>query len=1041
MELKAGAYDALITQSIEEALLATDLEEFATRVDSAEAADYYSRLIATIVRRAIAILPEKDRANAGAKLVNGLITNLTKQLPTLHAEQDAVATDPEPRVLTSMAHPVPIGQPVRTTQPKTALAQTALLTNAPGEPTLLRQLESELASADDVDILGAFIRFTGIRDLLPHIRQLTQRGGIVRVMTTTYTGTTEQRALDELKNAGAQVRVSYDRSATRLHAKAWLFRRNSGFTTVYIGSSNLTHQAQVTGLEWNVRASVINNIAVVEKFEATFESYWNDQTFIPYDKTEFSNQLSAANRESNNNANYFDFSFVDLMPKPFQQGLLEQVELERTLGHNQNLIVAATGTGKTVMAAIDYRNLRTSMGGETGRANLLFVAHRKEILHQSLHTFRTALRSQSFGELWVDGQRPEQWKHVFASIQSIVAGELDALPANHFDVVIIDEFHHAEAGSYQRLLDWVQPKQLLGLTATPERADGVNVANRFNGRVAAELRLWDALEQGLLSPFHYFGIADGTDLSEVAWVSGGYHTGELTRLYTADNVWLAKVLQAVAEKISNPKTMRALGFCVSVDHARFMAEGFCKAGVKAIAVTGDTPRVTRSDAIEQLRTGTTQAIFTVDVFNEGVDIPEVDTVLFLRPTESATVFLQQLGRGLRRTREYAPSVKDVLTVLDFVGHQRTDFRFDQRFRKLLGGTRPEIEKQIDADFPFLPAGCAITLDKISKQAVLKNIQAAIPTGWADRKREAMALGDISLASFLEATGLELPDIYAGNHCYTELRRAAGYLTEEQGNDEQSLGRAIGRMLHIDDHERLTHFLDWLNNDTPPDDATLPTNKRRLATQLHYLLWGVKQSMSLQEGWRRLWQCEPLLDELRQALGLLRTYARTPANTAAFGTDVPLTLHASYSRDEILAAFDVGAPEKPPQLREGVKWVEEQQIDLFFITLNKSEKDFSPSTMYHDYAITRQLFHWETQSQTSEASRTGQRYINHQTSGCRVALFIRHAKNDSFNRTAPYLCAGLATYQSHTGERPMAITWHLHQPLPAQAFLEYRAAVA
>ncbi|MDB3935996.1 DUF3427 domain-containing protein [Granulosicoccus sp.] len=1039
MELKSGAYDALITQSINEALASTDLVELTSGIDAAEAAEYYSRLVSMVVRRAIATLPEKDRIVTGANLVNSLIAQLAEQLPILQAERDVVATDPTPRILASLVAPVPTGRPNATPQPKTALAQTALLTNAPGEPTLLRQLESELASADGVDILGAFIRFTGIRELLPHIRGLTQRGGVVRVMTTTYTGTTEQRALDELHAAGAQVRVSYDRTATRLHAKAWLFRRYSGFTTVYIGSSNLTHQAQVTGLEWNVWASVVTNAAVVEKFNATFESYWNDENFVPYDSNEFAKQHSAANRASDGGD--FNFSFVDLMPKPFQQGLLEQVEFERTLGHHYNLIVAATGTGKTVMAAIDYRNLRATLNSDIGRTNLLFVAHRKEILHQSLHTFRIALRSQSFGELWVDGQRPKQWNHVFASIQSIVAGELNTLPADHFDVVIIDEFHHAEANSYQRLLDWVQPRQLLGLTATPERADGVNVTDRFNGRIAAELRLWDALEQGLLSPFHYYGVADGTDLSEVSWVRGGYHIGELTKLYTADNVWLGKVLQAVNDKVTNPNAMRALGFCVSVDHARFMTDGFCKAGVKAVAVTGDTPREARSEAIENLRTGTIQAIFAVDVFNEGVDIPEVDTVLFLRPTESATLFLQQLGRGLRRTDDGAHSMKDVLTVLDFVGHQRTDFRFDQRFRKLLGGTRPEVEKQIKADFPFLPAGCAINLDTISKEAVLKNIQAAIPTGWADRKREASVLGDRNLASFLEATGLELPDIYAGNHWYTELRRAAGHLTGETGNNERTLGRAIGRMLHIDDQNRLTHFLGWLNADAPPDATYLTTDKRCLATQLHYLLWGLQTGLSLQTGWQQLWHCEPLLQELREMLSLLGKHHGVLLTKTAFGEGVPLTLHASYSRDEILAAFDVGSPQQPPQVREGVKWVEEQQIDLFFITLNKSEKDFSPSTMYHDYAISRDIFHWESQSQTRETSPTGERYINHQANGSRIALFVRQTKKDDYGRTAPYLCAGLANYVSHVGERPMAITWRLQKALPAQAFLSYRAAVA
>ena len=1039
MKLHSGAYDTLITKSVDEALASTDLVSATNDVDAAEAAEQYSRLIAVVVNRAIAALPENVRVSAGAELINALIDHLSEGSSKSKAVNDAIANQANPRVLLSLLSATPTGEKVVVSQPKTALAQTALLTNAPGEPTLVGQLVSELLSADGVDILGAFIRFTGVRELLPHIRELTQKGGVVRVMTTTYTGTTEQRALDELCAAGANVRVSYDRTATRLHAKAWLFRRHSGFATVYIGSSNLTHQAQVTGIEWNVRASVVGNAALVEKFDATFESYWRDDNFVPYDPDEFAAQHRVATQPKNNND--FDFSFVDLMPKPFQQSLLEQLDMERTSGYHRNLIVAATGTGKTVMAAIDYRKLRQSMNSDTGRASLLFVAHRKEILHQSLNTFRLALRSASFGELWVDGEKPAQWTHVFASIQSINAGELQALPQDHFDVVIIDEFHHAEAKSYKSLLDWIQPKELLGLTATPERTDGVNVADIFEGRIAAELRLWDALEQQYLSPFHYFGIADGTDLSDVSWVKGGYHTKELTNLYTANDAWLGRVLQAVKDKVTDASTMRALGFCVSVDHANFMANRFQMAGLNAVAITGTTRREDRAAAIERLRFGSIQVIFAVDVFNEGVDIPEVDTVLFLRPTESATIFLQQLGRGLRRTEDGASSVKDVLTVIDFVGHQRTDFRFDQRFRKLLGGTRPEVEKQIQDNFPFLPAGCSITLDEISKQAVLENICAAIPLSWADRKRESKALGDLDLASFLKATGLEPADIYSNSHYYTELRRAVGHLKGEAGCDEKILGRAIGRMLHIDDDNRRALFVKWLSADSPPITAALTEEQRCFATQLHYLIWGVNKGLSLQEGWRRLWGCRPLLQELHQVLQLLCVSRDSTISRAVFGKAAPLLLHANYSLNEVLAAFDVGSPESPPQVREGVKWVKHRKIDLFFITLNKSDRDFSPSTMYRDYAITRELFHWESQGRTRETSDTGQRYINHRANGSQIALFVRHGKKDDYGRTAPYLCAGLADYVSHVNERPMAITWKLQQALPAQAFLSYRAAVA
>lgn len=1032
MELNAGAYEAVVTDAIAEALDKSGLTASLDKVDPAEAHARFGQLIADVVERAIQSMPRDSRVSGGAALANEIITLIGERIGVAKVDGSFIAIDPTPQSLHSLVSPTPTGSVPKLDHPLSPLSETLLLTDARKDLNLLKELKSELDSADSIDILGAFIRFTGVREFLPGIRRIVERGGKVRVMTTTYTGTTEGRALDELEAAGAEVRISYDRSSTRLHAKAWLFRRDSGFTTAYIGSSNLTHQAQVTGLEWNIRASVIANPQIVDRFDMTFESYWNDQSFVSYTKEQFDNEQKAA--VSRKDDDDFSFGFLDLLPKPFQQGLLDAVEAERSLGHNRNLIVAATGTGKTVMAAIDYRNLRASLG----RSRLLFVAHRKEILKQSQRTFRTALRDGSFGELWVDGERPEKWDHVFASIQSIAHGDLTAFEPDHWDVVVVDEFHHAEAATYRALLDRVQPKQLIGLTATPERADGLNVANQFNGRIAAELRLWDALEQGLLSPFHYFGIADGTDLSEMKW-SGGYDVNELTNLYTADDFWVAKVLEAVRGHVGYPNQMRGLGFCASVAHAKFMASKFLQAGLSAVSVTGDTNRDEREQAVRDLRNGETQIIFTVDVFNEGVDIPEVDTVLFLRPTESSTVFLQQLGRGLRRTDAHSTSTKDVLTVLDFVGNQRKEFRFDQRFRKLLGGTRTEVEKQIEDDFPFLPAGCAINLDPVTKEAVLRNIREALPTGWVDRKKESSILGKIGLAEFLQSTGLELADIYAGNRSYTQLLRAVGHLGADQGAQEDVLGRALGRLLHIDDRQRLDFYRETLAQAGPIDPSKLDDRQRRLLTMLHYGIWGVKNAKPLAVGLAELWD-EEIRSELVEAFDLL-AQDLGPAGRPAFDASIPLNLHAHYARDEVLAAFDVGSPERPPSVREGVKWVAEAETDLLFVTINKSEKDYSPSTMYHDYAISRDLFHWESQASTAADSPTGVRYISHRSEGTKVALFVRNARKDDRRRTSPYQCLGLVDYVGHQGERPIAVTWRVQDPIPASSYLEYRAAVA
>ena len=500
-----------------------------------------------------------------------------------------------------------------------------------------------------------------------------------------------------------------------------------------------------------------------------------------------------------NDASSFELPPTELHLRPFQERLLEQIEVARRHGRHRNLLVSATGTGKTVMAAVDYARLTRTLQ----RARVLFVAHRHEILEQSRATFRHALRDASFGELWVGQYRPERFEHVFASIQSLTAVGLGALDPHHFDVVIIDEFHHAAAPSYRAVLEHVDPVELLGLTATPERTDGLDILHYFDGRIAAELRVWDAIDQQYLVPFTYYGVHDGLDLTQVPWRRGqGYDVDGLTNVYTANDVWVGQLVNQLRARV-NVSTMRALGFCVSVEHARFMARQFERRGIAARAVWGDSSPAERRSALGDLADGRVAALFTVDLFNEGIDVPNVDTLLLLRPTESATLFLQQLGRGLRRA--YG---KSECTVLDFVGLHRREFRFDLRYRALLGGSRHDLQQQLERNFPFLPAGCHFELDSVARAVVLASIRNAIPSRWPERVAELRSIGDVSLSTFLAHSGLELDDVYANNRSWTELRRAAGMPTAPAGDSETQLLRAVGRLLHVDDDERIARYRDF-----------------------------------------------------------------------------------------------------------------------------------------------------------------------------------------------------------------------------------------
>ncbi len=605
----------------------------------------------------------------------------------------------------------------------------------------------------------------------------------MRVISSVYTGSTEKRALDELVGLGATVKVSYETSQTRLHAKAWLFERNSGYNTAYVGSSNLTHSALLDGLEWNVRATQVDNPVILERVAATFEQYWNEPAFETYDPHVDGERLQEA-LDAQKGSTGLPARFrldIDVQPKPFQVEILESLSAERQRGHFRNLVVAPTGTGKTWVSAFDYKRLRSA-----GYERLLFVAHRDEILRQSQEVFQLVVHEPDFGERHVGAERPVRGTHVFASIQSL-SRSIESLDPTAFDVVIVDEFHHAEAPTYRRLLSHLAPKVLVGLTATPERADGQDIVHWFENRVASDMRLWDALDQGLLCPFHYLGIGDGTDLRGVGFQRGRYVTAELEGVLTGDHIRARRIIKAVGEWVLDPSVMRALGFCVGVAHAKFMADQFNAAGLQSLALHGGTDSATRIAAVEQLRRGELQAIFTVDIFNEGVDIPELDTILLLRPTESATVFLQQLGRGLRWAQD-----KNVLTVLDFIGQAHAEYRFDVRYRALIGGTRRQVEHAVASGFPLMPPGCAIRLDEIAQSIVLDNLRSTIRTTRRAIVDDLRGMASsTTLAQFLAASAFDLLDVYAipsGGTTFTSARRAAGHERRPVERFEPDCGR-------------------------------------------------------------------------------------------------------------------------------------------------------------------------------------------------------------------------------------------------------------
>lgn len=1025
-----GLYERLITEALQEQLgaLGDRLEVRSSELHEAEAADRLALHLARVVERAIASLDRTERVTQGTALARKLVDVIIDATAanTLGPERPVSPA----HVLRGVLGRLPDGRPEAIPAPLIPLLDTTLLTNAPGEPRVGNQVLAEIHSADRIDVVMAFIRRSGISPMIEALHAHCRAGREVRVLTTTYTGSTEAKALDQLRDLGADVRVSYDETTTRLHAKAWLFHRHSGFSTAYIGSSNLTHSAQVNGLEWNVRVSSARNLSVIDKVAAVFESYWNSGDFVPYDREQFIARTDAERV----GAPQFTMSPIELRPEPFQERLLEQIALSRGLGHHRNLLVSATGTGKTVMAALDYVRLRE----ELPSARLLFVAHREEILTQTVATFRHALRDYAFGELWVGRERPRLFEHVFASVQSLHASGLDNLDPTHFDVVIVDEFHHAAASTYRRLLDHVRPIELLGLTATPERSDGLPVLEWFEGRIAAELRLWDAIDQHRLVPFAYFGVHDGLDLRDIPWRRGqGYDVESLSNLFTGNDAWARLVVKEVGRRVDDPARMRALGFCVSVDHARFMARIFRDAGISATAIWSDTPDHERHGALRDLAERRVNVVFSVDLFNEGVDVPAVDTLLMLRPTESPTLFLQQLGRGLRRH----PS-KTACIVLDFIGHHRSEFRFDRRLRALLGGARSEVAAQVEQGFPFLPAGCHMELDRVASDIVLASIRGAVPSRWSAKVEELRSLAKgaaaFPLAAFLEKSGLELEDIYTGDKSWSDLCEEAGLSVRPAGPREESLRRACGRLLHVDNQHRIDAYRRLLQPDLAPDPRAVSVSDRRLLRMIVAAIVdkAVSKSVSLEEGCVLLWDHPQVRAEVLTLLDVLGNRVTHVPAALSSHPEVPLAVHARYTRIEILAAFGVGEGAKVAPWQTGVYWAKEARADLLAFTLDKTSGQFSPTTRYRDYAISRDLIHWESQSVARADSETGRRYQRHADLGSSIMLFARLRSDDR-----AFYFLGPASYVSHESELPMSVTWRLAHTLPGDLFVSFAAAVA
>lgn len=1031
--LQSGLYEQLITTALRRELAAIpDERQSVAPIDKAEAAEVLSRYVAEVTRTVLDRMQEsKLDVQAQIALVNRMVKLLAED------SEPSLAVDEKAEQLLALLkeqHPMlALGKRASDmTRPETSLAMSSLFTGAVHEPQMFSELKKEIASADRIDMLVSFIKWSGLRLIIEELTDFTQRGGELRIITTSYMGATDIKAIEELSTLpNTQIKVSYDTKRTRLHAKTYVFYRDTGFTTAYVGSSNLSNAAISSGLEWNVKATARDLPQTIRKIAATFDAYWHSDEFEFYNEDE-RDRLNQALKAEKYQGDRLQFLF-DIRPYPYQQEILDRLLAEREVrGLYRNLVVAATGTGKTVIAALDYKRFCKQNVGKANR--LLFIAHREEILKQSRDTFAGVLKDANFGELFVGNYKPESLDHLFISVQTLNSQALHAkLDANYYDYIVIDETHHAAAHSYGKALEHFQPKVLLGLTATPERMDGKSILDYFGGRIAAEIRLPEAIDRKLLCPFQYFGVSDTVDLNELHWVRGGYDKGELSNLYVFSHGVARKradhIIRSLDRYATDMNDVKALGFCVSIEHAKFMADYFNECGIPAIALVGQSSDEDRRTARERLVKRELRIIFVVDIYNEGVDIPEVNTVLFLRPTESLTIFLQQLGRGLRLAEG-----KECLTILDFIGAANRKYNFEEKFAALLSGTRRSVEQELRHGFVNVPKGCYIQLEKKAAQTILQNIRqsygfrAGLVSKIASFEEDSGQ--KLTLANFLNYHHMDARAIYA-KFSFARLCADAGVRDDFSEPAEEVLTKAFSRLVAIDSRRWISFLLDILPKLNDVDFTKLSMEHRRLLNMFYVTVWqSAITDFASDEVWENLYALADSPVMLQELCDLLRwkldqvDFIDTPVSLPY---DCPLDVHCSYTRDQLLVALDFM---KPATVREGVKYLPDKQTDVLFVTLNKSDKDYSPTTMYNDYAISPSLFHWQSQSTTSADSTTGQRYIHHAERGSHVLLFVREFKQDACG-AAPYTFLGEVEYVSHNGSKPMNIVWRLRKEIPAK----------
>lgn len=948
---------------------------------------------------------------------------------------------------------------------------------APGQENqekLLHHLIDELSTAQSADWMVSFTRHSGIQALVPSFQEAERINKPIRILTSFYMNITEAKALRTLmqfKNIEIKIYEPIKKNQA-FHPKAYLFTRETNLHSAIIGSSNLSKSALTNGLEWNVRIPHSPLTSLVSQAQTLFNNLWNSNEAIPctsviLDQYEQHHLDSPKIKQFivNDRVAEPPVEYEVIQPNEMQLPALEQLHRLRLKQQTKAMVIAATGTGKTYLAAFDVKQFAAK--------RVLFVAHRGKLLSQAEETFKKIFTDihATFGRYQAN-QKDLDKQFTFATIQTFSKEiHLEQFDPNTFDYIIIDEFHHAASESYQKILNYFTPQFLLGITATPERMDGLNIFKLVDHNIAYEIRLYDALVQDLLTPFHYFGIQDddAIDYEAIPQKNGLYIEKDLVEALERSSR-TEYILEMMTKFGHSGKAQVGLGFCVNIDHAEYMAAEFNKHQIESLAITSKQTEAEREQAIQRLEDDQDPLsfIFTVDLFNEGVDIPKINVMLFLRPTESPTIFIQQLGRGLRKHES-----KEYVTILDFIGNSQRAFvaplvlSGQQSFHSI---DRYHVANAVQNHFPILPEGSLAILDRVTETFIIEQMK-KIEFSASKQLRESYQrlttmIGDTPSLNDL-VTHPDAPAIETIIQQWKSVLRLKQL--EKVATDEE-----LALLLNPDTRRVFQHIESWfpirepfsllmiqllLNQQTISADDVIRSAAIRFAVSADILKHRLPLIQHLFNRWSTSLTHDRIVLLVESGSGeytfseeMKRILASSPALVDYLQELIHAGLHSfeqlsggenwltgsqsfisrmTYSRAVIQRLLQ--SPSQEGSWREGVAQAGNDYV--LFVNLHKNES-IEDQLNYQDYFIDKNHFHWQSQNRTTDSSNIGELYRHHKARGIKIHLFIRKAEKEQ-GRSLPFTYFGELIHKSSHGSKPINVEWILKEPLTSEEFISWK----